>query len=325
MIYEINWDSYNWAFLSLLLLVVFHIRLGQNITRFFQLSYICSMSKSEKSIARPRFQAVPLLAQQFIRDCEEVINQYPLPIQIELTNHLLSVLGLMEQYIDSSDSAIWQQYRENEDALLEKYGKTLKPYSDKYFYKYFDFDHVLVEKGIYSTKEFNRLPPDEQGLTLNERQLFIRVCRNTLYNSRTFLRLRMDPENAEAPQDLSDSPEPDREATKARQLLAIYYLLKAGFNIEHRSSHSVSEVVRLAHLLTGTKLTNLQNSDIYKKYSFMPNYKKGEHLIADLKFIRPYFEELDIEKGIKLIDEEIERTIKELPLELRKKYKNKAG
>lgn len=282
------------------------------------------MSKSEKNAVRSRSQAVPLLTQQFVRDYEEVIKEYNLPVQVELTDHLLNVLDLMDQYLDTSDRAIWQQYRENEDALLKKYGKTLKPYADKYFYKYFDFNLVLAEKEIYSTEEFNRLTLDEQGLTLNERQLFIRVCRNVLYNSRAFLQLRMEPANTSADLNLAGQDEPDKEATKARQLLTIYYLLKAGFNIEHRGSHTISEVVRLAHLLTGAKFTNLQNSDIYKKYSLMPNYKTGEHLIADLKFIRPYFEALHIEKAVEQIDEEIQRAIKELPSELRKKYKNKA-
>ena len=53
----------------------------------------------------------------------------------------------------------------------------------------------------------------------------------------------------------------------------------------------------------------------------MPNYKKDEQLIVDLKFIRPYFEQLHIEKGVKLIDEEIQRAIKELPVGVRKKYR----
>ncbi len=74
--------------------------------------------------------------------------------------------------------------------------------------------------------------------------------------------------------------------------------------------------------MTGTKITNIQNSDIYKKYSKMPNYKKSEHLIADLKFIRPYFEQLHIEKAIQLIDEEIQRAVKELPVAARKKYRD---
>jgi hypothetical protein len=44
-------------------------------------------------------------------------------------------------------------------------------------------------------------------------------------------------------------------------------------------------------------------------------------LIADLKFIRSYFEELRIEKAVQLIDEEIQKTLKELPFASRKKYR----
>jgi len=53
----------------------------------------------------------------------------------------------------------------------------------------------------------------------------------------------------------------------------------------------------------------------------MPNYKKSDQLIADLKFIKPYFEQLNIEKAVELIDEEIQRAIKELPSTARKKYR----
>lgn len=279
------------------------------------------MSKTEKNTEVPRFQAVPLLAQKFIRDYEDAIKQYELPQQLELTSHLLDVLELMEQYTAANDKDIWKQYKEKEEALLKKYGKTLKPYMDKYFYKYFSFNIVLAEKDIYSTEQFNRLTIEEQGLMLNEIHSFIRLCHNSLYNARTFLYLQMDPESTEASAALSAQDEPDKDITKARQLLAIYYLLKAGFDIEHRSTRPLSDVVRIAHLLTGTRLTTLQNSDIYKKYSLMPNYKKDEQLIADLKFIRPYFEQLHIEKGVKLIDEEIQRAIKELPVGMRKKYR----
>jgi hypothetical protein len=281
------------------------------------------MSKKEKNTTPQRFKVVPLLAQNFIRDYDDAVKQYELPQQLELTDHLLAVMDLMEQYTETTDDAIWKQYSEKEDALLKKYGKTLKPYAAKYFYKYFSFDIVLAEKEIYSGEEFNRLTSDEQGLTLNERLSFIRWCHNSLYNARTFLYLQMEPENAEVPTDLSGGQaDPDREATKARQLLAIYYLLKAGWGIEQRDSHSVSALTRFAHLMTGTKITNIQNSDIYKKYSKMPNFKNGEHLIADLKFIRPYFEELHIEKAVQLIDEEIRRAVKELPAIVRKKYRD---
>ena len=45
----------------------------------------------------------------------------------------------------------------------------------------------------------------------------------------------------------------------------------------------------------------------------MPDYKSGQRLIDDLKFIRPYFEELNIVKAIELIDEQIQKAGKKLP------------
>ncbi len=144
------------------------------------------MPKKEKNITPPRFQVVALLAQKFIRDYEDTVNQYGLPQQLELTDHLIDVLDLMKQYIVNHDESIWKQYKDKENALLKKYGKTLKPYADRYFYKYFDFDIVLAEKGIYSPEEFNRLTHEEQGLTLKEGKLFIRLCYNTLHNTNRF-------------------------------------------------------------------------------------------------------------------------------------------
>jgi hypothetical protein len=116
--------------------------------------------------------------------------------------------------------------------------------------------------------------------------------------------------------------EPDKDMTKARQLLAIYYFLKASLGIEGRDGSSTSGIARFIHLLTGTKFTTVQNSDIYKKYLQMPNYKKDSQLITDLKFIRPYFVDLALDSAVKMIDEEIKRAIKEMPFAERKKYRN---
>ena len=90
--------------------------------------------------------------------------------------------------------------------------------------------------------------------------------------------------------------------------------------IEHRESSSVSTIAKLVHLLTGTKLTSLQNSAIYKKYLLMPNYKQGESLIKDLKYIRNYFEDAGLQDALVAIDLEINRCIAQLPLVQRKKW-----
>lgn len=273
------------------------------------------MATRETPINPPRIQAAPLLARRFIRDYDAVVQQYALKQQLEITEHLLGVLDIFLHQEESDQNILYKRYQEREEALLKRYGKTLKPYMDKHFYKYFDFTMVLAEKDIYLQEEFNRLTAAEHSLTVNEINQFLHICHNSLYNAKTFLYLDMEPEATELIAKGTGLPEPaeqDKDITKARQLLAIYYLLKVGFAIEHRDNNSVSAVTRLAHLLTGTKFTNLQNSDIYKKYSLIPYYKKGDQLIADLQFIRPSFAELNIHEAVRLIDEEINDTRKRL-------------
>ncbi len=262
--------------------------------------------------ANSRLQVVPLLAQRFSRDYDLVIKQYPAVQQLEITQHLLDIVELFEQCETKEDSGLYRQFRDKEEVLLKKYGKSLQPYTSRQFYQYFVFDLVLAEKEIYATESFNALPGEEQRLSLPEIKEFLKVCHNLLYNAKTFIYLSMEPEAALTVTPVSQPEETDKECTKARQLLAIYFLLKSGFNVEHRETHSVAGVAKLAHLLTGTRFTTVQNSEIYKKYAEMPYYKKGQHLIADLQFIRAYFAELNLAEAVKLIDTEIAQTQKQL-------------
>jgi hypothetical protein len=286
------------------------------------------MDKTDKTTAITRDQAVTLLVKRFIKDYRDAILHYELPEKLELTDHLLFALDLIFLHAHTNNDNIYSYYLELEDELLRKYRKTFKPYVVQQFFRYFWFDEVLLEKEIYSQEGFYSLEPEWRRLSVQEIADFVEQCRDFLYYARTIIYLQMEPEAAGTEQiklampAISEQPEPaDKDFTKARQLLAIHYLLKAGWEIEPRNSHPISAIVRIAHLLTGTKFTNLQNSDLYKKYMQMPHYKTGEQLIADLKFIRPYFEELHIEKAVQLIDEEIQKTVKELPLTSRKKYR----
>lgn len=284
------------------------------------------MDKTEKTIAVARDQAVTLLVKCFIKDYRAAIMHYELPEKLELTEHLLFAVDLIFINAHTNNDNIYSCYLELEDELLRKYRKTFKPYLVQQFFKYFWFDEVLLEKEIYSQEGFYNLEPEWRRLLVEEIADFVEQCRDFLHSARVFIYLQLEPETAGAEQinlavsATSEQPEPDKEFTKARQLLTIHYLLKAGWEIEPRNSHPISAIVRLAHLLTGAKFTNLQNSDLYKKYMQMPHYKTGEQLIADLKFIRPYFDELHIEKAVQLIDAEIQQAVKELPLASRKKY-----
>ena len=284
------------------------------------------MDKTEKNTSITRDQAVTLLVKRFIQDYRNAIMHYELPEKLELTDHLLFALDLIFLQAHTNNDDIYSYYLELEDELLRKYRKTFKPYLVQQFFRYFWFEEVLLEKEIYSQEAFYSLEPEWRRLSVEEITDFVEQCRDFLHYARTMIYLQMEPEAAEAEQiklavsATSEQPEPDKDFTKARQLLTIHYLLKAGWGIEPRNSHPISAIVRLAHLLTGTRFTSLQKSDLYKKYMQMPHYKTGEQLIADLKFIRPYFAELHIEKAVQLIDAEIQQAVKELPLVARKKY-----
>lgn len=254
---------------------------------------------------------------------------------IFLLGYVLSYLGLFVTIalcfitLNYFSDYKWKKYADAETELLKKYRSRLKAYTNIQFDKYFDFRLVLAHKFILTQEQFNSIKSAaEQSLSEEEIDLFLFDAKHLLSLSLHFLYLS-DTGNAEpTPQPtvtLNDTDnvteEPDNDITKARQLLTMYYFLKASFDIEARDKNSISGIARFIHLMTGTKFTTIQNSDIYKKYLQMPNYKTDSKLIEDLKFIRPYFIDLGLESAIKMVDEEIKRAIKELPYNERKKYK----
>jgi hypothetical protein len=263
----------------------------------------------------PKRHLVPsLLTQKFSKDYEDTVKEFKLPQQIELTEHLLKMLDIMSEYAQKEDSKIYDNYVKLENALLRKYGKAFKPFKEKQFHAYFYFQEVLVTKDVYTSEQYNNLG-EAQKLSLPETEKFIHLSKNGLHFRLDSLYLQRDPEfepQARETETTSET-EADNEITKARQLLAIYYLLKAGFKVEHRVSGNVSQIAKFVHLMTGTKFTTIQNSEIYKKYLKMPNYKKDKELIKDLKFVRQYFSDLALYNAVQMIDAEIEKAKKELP------------
>ncbi|MCC6447504.1 MAG: hypothetical protein IT215_02310 [Chitinophagaceae bacterium] len=256
------------------------------------------------------------------KEINSVLTKYEGEQKIELAEHLLKTFDELLEYFKTKEEEVYQRYVSREKDLLKKYGKSYKAYAGLSIYKLFDFDMLLAEKDYYTLKEFNSLKAGEGDLSEKDVKEWCDSIKRMLYGAIHFSYLEKEPEfeTITFSKDSIDSVKDDldKEITEARQLLAIYYLLKSGFNIEHRGTSSVSEVARFAHLLTGTKFTTLQKSNIYKKYQLIPNYNKEEYLIKDLRFIKPYFEALNIQKAVELIDKEIETSIKELPLSRRK-------
>ena len=273
-----------------------------------------------------RLQIFNKLLMKFDADYDQMIRSYNHAQKIEITEHLVRAVGYISDYVQSKDAGDWGKYTDAETELLKKYRSELQPYADAQLYKYFNFRLVLGAKNIIPLETLNAMKSaQEQSLSDEEIEVFLDDTKRFLSTALYFLYLS-DTKETGVPVTLNDSvtvtDEPDKDITKARQLLAIYYFLKASLGIEGRDSNSSSGIARFIHLLTGTKFTTIQNSDIYKKYLQMPNYKTDGKLIDDLKFIRPYFTDLGLESGVKMIDEEIQRAIKELPFNERKKYKD---
>jgi hypothetical protein len=267
----------------------------------------------EKTGTAPlRSELVNKLAMHFSAEYKECMAHYTPLVQAELTESLKAMFGNLLVFACAGDGA----GRNNahaaaaaaENALLKKYGRALRPYWSKKFMWYFDFDTVLAEKGILTPEQYNALP-ERQALAPAEAAAFAGACIRLLDVALTHILLEIEPEGANGPGGgLGDTgADSGTGFTRSRQLLAIHFLLSVGFGIEPGSGNDTSSLARLAHLLTGTPYTSLQNSEIYKKYRRLPNIKSGPPYISDLQYIRGFFNELGLQNVIGAIDTEIER------------------
>lgn len=271
-----------------------------------------------------RNSVVPRLAKMLYDEYKDAMKHYDTEQKIELTEHLLEVIELLRTYQKTKDDTIYKEWGKKEDVLLKKYREKFKPYKIKFFHTYFEFERVALFKDLYTEDEYNSLPPGEQGLSELEINNYLNQVNNGLRASLDILYMeepsKKKAEKREVPETtIGDLP--DKDITRSRQMLAIYYMLKAGFDIEHRKNSNISDVAKFVHLMTGTKFNGLTNSDIYKKYKGIPSHKEGAELIKDLKFIRPYFMALEIDKAVQMINADIEKALLDIPLSERKKYR----
>jgi hypothetical protein len=138
------------------------------------------MENTDKTPVFTRDQAVPLLAQRFMKDYRNAIMHYELPEKQELTDHLLFALDLIFIHAHTNNENIYSYYLELEDELLRKYRKTFKPYLVQQFFRYFWFDEVLIEKEIYSQEAFYQLDHEWRRLSIDEITDFVKHSRDFL-------------------------------------------------------------------------------------------------------------------------------------------------
>ncbi len=115
------------------------------------------------------------LENKFEEDYFDVIKNYELEQQIELTEHLLNSFELVKKYTETNDSSYDVQYVQANKELSKKYGKALASYNVKCFWLYFQFDIVLWKKGYYTREEFNSLPSQEEQ-SLNAKEISDFLC-----------------------------------------------------------------------------------------------------------------------------------------------------
>ncbi len=134
------------------------------------------------------------LIKKFSNDYTEVMKLYGLDEKIELTKYLLNVINT---YLEDKEPTRSQLKLINDelDTIKKKYGQNFKAFRNAQFHKYFLFDIILAEKGIYSDKEYLRLNP--QSLKDLERKGFLIGGRNLLQNSLDNLYLGINPQRPE--------------------------------------------------------------------------------------------------------------------------------
>ena len=101
------------------------------------------------------------------------------------------------------------------------------------------------------------------------------------------------------------------ELTNSQLVLIFFYFFKQN-GLEPRKNIDISSIAKFLHLITGKELTNVINSDFYKKLLRVPNFKKDKELIKDLETILPMFKKVQLNEAAKMIENEIEMARSEI-------------
>jgi hypothetical protein len=144
----------------------------------------------------PLHQAHVYLGLKFLKDYKEMIIHFSLEQQIEITEHLMGLIELMEKNLKEQDEVNYYEYLKRESVLLKKYGKTLKPFIEKSFCQYFYFEHALVAIGIYTQQQYDEFIPEQKFFSIDEVFDYHQICLAGLTYNRNMLYLQKEPESS---------------------------------------------------------------------------------------------------------------------------------
>ena len=244
------------------------------------------------------FQLAAKLAMKYSKDFKAVMEHYSMEDKIYLTEKLLDITALYSLAESTTYTKEVVEAAAIFEGLLKKYRNKLKPFVMASFPTYYDVEYCLTEHSIITAKEFNARSP--QPLDDSAFHHFLELLTRLLTNARYEFYLESEHPDLDKVAENDGSP----EFTISRQLLTLYFLLKT-LGIEPRNTVDIAPVARFAHLITGTSFHTLQNSNLYKKLKKVPNFKEDKALIKDLEFIIPFFKEINLEKTVLLIENEI--------------------
>ena len=93
--------------------------------------------------------------------------------------------------------------------------------------------------------------------------------------------------------------------TERQQMFALYFLMEQ-LGLSAARDYNKSDLARFAHLLSKQPWTKLDNSGKYKTLKNLMSKKSSTQNINDLDSILGFFEALDLQKAVKMINAEIE-------------------
>ncbi len=231
----------------------------------------------------------------FIKDYKQAMQQYSIEEQIEFTKYLLKLSDIYYKEAEETETNIHWIQQESE-RLKKKYGKNFKPYRNAQLYQYFHFDILLVEKGIFTTEEFNNFKnAEEQQLNQTERKSFMGGCCRGLQHALDELYLESPPESttlngANKEESKTEKAKIKRNAndrltslTQEQTALLLHYLQQERVFLKDEYLKNKEAGIAF-EILTGYSQNTLrQNLSGVKEYQNKINLKEIDNLLTRLK------------------------------------------
>jgi len=245
---------------------------------------------------KQRHSVIGKLQIEFFKDYKSAMQHYSIEEQIEFTQYLSKVCDIY--YKEEEEKEANKQWMLDEaERLKKKHGKNYKYYRDAKIYKYFHFDILLSEAGIYSAEEFNEL--QEQSLNKNERQSFMSGCCRGLQHELDNLYLQSEPESDA--NTLSGSVKTEKEINKSKikrnandkltcltqeqTALLLHYMQQERIFLKDEYLNN-KDAGTAFELLTGYSQNTLrQKLSSVKEYQNKANLKEIHNLIVRLEIL----------------------------------------